>query len=87
MEIDFDQSKSEKNQALRGFGFDFAARLFLGRVVSFRDDRADYGEVRVVAIGEIDGKLYEVVYTDRGDVRRIISAHRASRQEARKWSA
>ena len=60
-------------------------RVFEGRVVSFVDDRHDYGEVRMVAVGEIDGKLFTVIYTDREDVRRIISAHRASRQEGRKW--
>ena len=85
MDIDFDPRKSEQNLAQRGFGFDFAARVFLGRPASFQDERADYGEVRMIAIGEIDGKLYKVVYTDRGDTRRIISAHRASRQEERRW--
>ena len=80
MEIDFDQSKSDKNDAERGFDFAFAALVFFGRTVTFQDDRADYGEVRMIAIGEIEGKVYKVVYTDRDDVRRIISA-----QEVRRW--
>jgi hypothetical protein len=31
------------------------ARIFLGRVLTQVDDREDYGEVRVKAIGEADG--------------------------------
>ncbi len=85
MRIEFDPAKSAKNEADRGFGFAFAARVFLGQLAIFRDLRVDYGEARMVAVGEIDGKLYTVVYTDRSNVRRIISAHRASRQEKRSW--
>ena len=85
MEIEFDPNKSDKNERERGFDFAFAAQVFEGRTVEFTDDRADYGEVRMIAIGEIEGKLFKVVYTDRGDVRRIISAHRASRQEKAQW--
>ncbi len=39
----------------------------------------------MIAIGPIDGDLYKVVYTDGGEVRRIISANRASRQERGTW--
>lgn len=86
MEIDFDPSKSETNFRDRGFGFDFAARIFLGEV-STSLNRVQDGEQRMKAIGVIDGALYAVIYTDRGDVRRIISARPASRKERREWQA
>ncbi len=85
MEFEFDPEKSARNLADRGFGFAFAARVFQGRPTIFQDARRDYGEVRMIAIGEIDGQVFTVVFTDRGEVRRIISAHRASRQEKRLW--
>ena len=47
MKIEFDPIKSARNEAERGFGFGFAARVFLGRTVEVVDDRHDYGEVRV----------------------------------------
>ena len=87
MVFEFDQVKSERNERTRGFDFAYATRVFESRTVEFQDDRADYGEVRMVAIGEIEGKLFKVVFTDRGEIRRIISAHRASRQETRKWQS
>ena len=85
MIFEFDPAKSEKTLPERGFDFAFAAQVFNGRTETYVDDRVDYDEVRMVAIGKIDGKLHTAVYTDRGEVRRIISAHRASRQESRTW--
>ena len=85
MDITFDPSKDAKNQAERGVGFEFAARVFEGRTVEVVDDRFDYGEVRMKAIGEIDGNVYVVVYTDLPDARRIISARRANRKERAQW--
>ena len=51
------------------------------------DDRADYGEVRVKAIGEVDTTVLVVIYTDRDDVRWIISARLANKKERALWFA
>ena len=50
-----------------------------------RDDRRDYGEIRMQAIGRVDDDILFVVYTDRGDVRHIISARRANKKERTQW--
>ncbi len=41
----------------------------------------DYGELRVVSAGYIGGRLHLVVWTARGDTRRIISLRRAYDRE------
>ncbi len=64
MEFDWHDAKSDRNREERGFGFDFAAQIFFGRVLTSIDDHEDYGEVRVKAIGEIDGVVIVVIYTD-----------------------
>jgi uncharacterized DUF497 family protein len=87
MEFDWHDAKSDRNREARGFGFDFAAQIFFGRVLTSIDDREDYGEVRVKAIGEIDGVVIVVIYTDRDDVRWIISARLANRKERALWHA
>ncbi len=46
-----------------------------------------YGEMRVSAVGEVDGDMIQVVFTDRVSGRRIISARAASRKERREWHA
>jgi uncharacterized protein len=87
MDFDWHDAKHERNIRERGFGFDFAALIFLGRVLTQVDDRADYGETRIKAIGEVDGIVLTVIYTDREDVRWIISARRANRKERALWLA
>lgn len=87
MLFDWHDAKHDRNLRERGFGFDFAALIFEGRVLSQADDRQDYGEVRVRAIGEVDGIVLVVVYTDRDDVRWIISARKANRKERALWLA
>jgi uncharacterized DUF497 family protein len=49
------------------------------------DRRRDYGEERVRAIGEIDGRIFVVICTDRSKVRWIISAWKASGKDLRQW--
>ena len=84
-EFEWDESKDAECFDERGFNFAFASRLFEGEVFERIDQRHSYGEVRVQAIGHIDGLLYVVVYTMRGDVTRIISARPAHQKEWRKW--
>ena len=85
MEFEWDNAKSERNRRERGFDFATAALIFEGPVQTTIDDRRDYREHRIIAIGEIDGEVLVVVYTDRGQVRRIISARRANRKERETW--
>ncbi|MFL5251817.1 MAG: BrnT family toxin [Rhodopila sp.] len=59
--------------------------IFEGDTIEWPDNRHDYGEARVRAIGEADGLVLHVVFTDRGDVRRIISARMAHRKERLLW--
>jgi uncharacterized DUF497 family protein len=87
MEFDWHDAKHEKNLQERGFGFDFAAQIFLGRVLTQVDDRDDYGELRIKAIGEVDGIVLVAIYTDRDDVRWIISARKANKKERALWLA
>jgi uncharacterized protein len=48
------------------------------------DDRVDYGEVRIYAIGLVNGLELTLIYADKGeDERRIISAWRSEPHERR----
>jgi uncharacterized protein len=61
--------------------------LFDGETIEVIDDRFDYREVRIVCFGELKGRLYAVVYTWRGENRRIISARKANVREQRAYYA
>jgi uncharacterized DUF497 family protein len=81
MDFEWDETKSERNLIDRGLEFELAESLFEGRVIERRDDRRDYREVRIQAIGRVGGRILMCVYTDRGGVRRIISLRYANRRE------
>jgi uncharacterized DUF497 family protein len=85
MLFEWDDEKSNRNVRDRQLDFATAALIFDGPVQTVIDDRKDYGEVRLIALGEVDGVVLVVVYTDRGDVRRIISARYANKKERELW--
>ncbi|MDX7952778.1 BrnT family toxin [Lichenihabitans sp. Uapishka_5] len=85
MLFDWDEAKSERTLHERGFDFEFVAHVFDRETEEFVDTRKDYGEVRIIAFGRIEAELYGVVYTQRGDIRWIISAFRCRHRELERW--
>ncbi len=80
----WDPDKNAINVRRHGIAFDDAKRIFDGPTVEREDDRFIYAEVRVYAIGLVNGIEITVIYTDRPDnERRIISAWRAEPHERR----
>jgi uncharacterized protein len=77
----------EEKNAKHGIDFDAAIRIFDGPVLEHVDDRHDYGEHRMTAIGAIEGLEFTVVYTVRNDARRIISARRSHPNERKAYCA
>ena len=84
-----DSRTSEANLVARGFDFEFACLILAGTTLERLDDRKDYGESRVLAIGLAEGLHLIVAYTDRlpdGDSeRRIISARRSNSRERKAY--
>lgn len=85
MRFGWDTSKEKQALLERGIDFTLATEIFLGPTIAWRDDRRDYGELRMRALGEVDGLVLHVVFTDRADLRRIISARMANKKERLKW--
>lgn len=84
MRFSWDPEKNLSNVRRRGIAFQDAARIFEGPVVEKEDARFEYDEIRVYAIGLVNGIELTVIYTDRGpDERRIISAWRSEPHERR----
>ena len=61
--------------------------MFDGPTDETVDGRLDYGETRINALGEIEGRVFFVTYTWRGASRRIISARKANDREQGKYHA
>jgi uncharacterized protein len=86
MRYSWDEDKNRRNIERHGIGFVDAKRIFDGSTLERVDDRFDYAETRVYAIGLVNGLEITVIYTDRDhDERRIISAWRAEPHERRAY--
>ena len=81
MDIDFDPDKDATNLSKHGVSLAAAAQLDWDAALVWIDDRADYGELRIVALAPIGDRLFFVVFVDRDQARRIISLRRANRRE------
>ena len=78
----WDEQKNRTNLERHGITFGDAARIFEGPTLEQVDDRFDYGEIRVYAMGLVNGLEITLIYTDVSEAeRRIISAWRAERHE------
>ena len=69
----------------RGLDFEDAAIVFAGPHFTALDDRHDYGEDRWITIGQLYERVVILVWTERGDSRRIISMRRAEIDEEREF--
>ena len=81
MDFEWDAAKSARNESERGLPFELALLLFDGWVMEHVDERRDYGETRIRAIGVVGDVILHCVYTQRGAIRRIISLRYANRKE------
>jgi uncharacterized DUF497 family protein len=79
--VEFDPAKDARNIAMRGISLAEAETLLRGLIVERQDERFEYGEIRIIATGEINGREFVCVYTRRGDAIRPISLRRANRKE------
>ena len=81
MDFEWDRAKSQRNESERRLPFELAALLFDGPTIEFADERRHYGETRIRVIGVVGSITLHCVYTQRGEVRRIISLRYANRKE------
>jgi len=81
MQITFDPTKREKALSERGLDFDDAALIFAGITLEIEDTRKDYGEMRVICYGMLEGRMVVVGYTPRGADRHIFSMRKANERE------
>lgn len=83
--IEWDENKNALNKMKHGVDFNQAAKVFED---SFRLEEIDEAhsdeETRYITIGRVNDILF-VVYTERGEFTRLISARRATKKERVKY--
>lgn len=86
MKTAFDPAKDASNITKHGMSLAEAVKIEWDTLWAKPDDRADYGEVRMIGYAYIGHRLHCVVYTDRGDTRRIISLRKANSREVKHYA-
>ena len=81
----WDEEKDKINRKKHKLSFKIASRVFLddNRFDDFDELHSDYEE-RIKTVGRIDGIL-AVIYTEREDRNRIISARQADKDEEEQY--
>lgn len=84
MRFAWNSKKNRVNVKRHGIAFQDAVRIFDGPTVERVDERFDYGETRIYAIGVVNSLEITVIYTDRENgERHLISAWRSEPHERR----
>ena len=86
MEIEYDIKKSNKNSKERGLSFELVKHFEIDTALIAEDSRFEYDEHRFNALWFIGSGLYNLAFTMRGDVIRVISLRRADNSEKKRYA-
>ena len=86
MQLSWDEPKRQLVLLHRGIDFADAVEVFAGPTYDFADTRRDYGEQRMISVGFLNDRMTVVVWTPRGNTRRIISMRKANEREIDQYS-
>ena len=88
MEFEFDPAKASSNLAKHSISFSHAEQALRDALAVTIEDPDALGEQRFVTLGmDALGRILVVCHTQRGERTRIISARKASKNEARNYHA
>ncbi|MGF6634274.1 uncharacterized DUF497 family protein [Paraburkholderia sp. MM5496-R1] len=86
MQIEFDANKRDRALMERGLDFARAVEVFAGTHYTAEDLREGYNEPRFITVGTLDGRMVVMVWTPRGEARRIISMRKANEREQARYA-
>jgi uncharacterized protein len=86
LSFEWDDEKAESNFVKHGISFADARDVFNDPLALDSEERSlNYGEVRWRIIGMGNGRFLTVIYTERSEVIRLISARKSTRAERREY--
>jgi uncharacterized DUF497 family protein len=81
----WDDPKRRENIRKHGYDFPGCERIFDGPVWVYEDKRIAYGELRLCAVGWLQGQVMHMTYTEREDDFHIISLREAEKYEVNRF--
>lgn len=86
MKFEWNEEKRQTTIEDRGVDFLYAALIFEGRTLTREDIRENYGETRFISLGLVEDVPYIVVYTERGENIRLITAWKGGRSDYEEYT-
>jgi|SRR6476646_3373928 uncharacterized DUF497 family protein len=83
--ITFDPAKRDWTLRVRGLDFLDAPQVFDGPTLNDPDQRRDYGEVRMITVGHLRGRMVIIGWTQRDDARHVFSMRKTNDREKEKY--
>ena len=88
VKFEWDEDKNRMNQAKHGWDFARAAQVFGDPFGFVEEDRTlAYDELRFRITGIVNGRIITVIYTERPDACRLISARKATSHERKNYES
>lgn len=87
MLIEFDPAKNERNITNRALSFERTADFDFDSALFAIDERRNYSETRIRALGMLDGRLHSLVFVEIEGGIRVISFRKANDREVRRYEA
>lgn len=84
-DIEWNEAKSALNCTKHGLALHDARKVLDDFHLERIDNRKDYGEMRFIVLGVLEGREVVLVYTPRGNKKRIISLRKANVQEQKAY--
>lgn len=86
MRIAFDPIKNERNLRERGLSFERVAEFNFETALYALDERRDYPEPRIVAIGLLGDRVHVLCFTEVAGGIRVISFRKANAREVKRYA-
>ena len=77
--VEWDEAKRRANLDKHGIDFVDLPAVLMGDVLTYEDDRYDYGECRYVTLGQLGPIVVLIAHTETDDTIRIIHARKAGK--------
>jgi uncharacterized DUF497 family protein len=81
----WDEAKRQANLEKHGVDFTSLQAFDWVGAIYFEDQRQEYGEVRLMALGVLENRVHVVAFTERAEGRRLISVRKANSREIARY--
>ena len=85
VKVEFDPVKNAGNIQRRGLSFEMVSESDFETALYYPDNRKDYAEQRVLALGYLGSRIHVLVFSEGPEGLRVISFRKANKREKKRY--